>query len=97
MVQEDQEDEEEAAEVNQVQPVMPAAGQLQSIPLTPPVAQGHVPAELLPPTQIPSIMALPFNPMLDSNLHHHLHLGHLQEISPTRALCSITTVSAINS
>ena len=57
MVQEDQEEEEEAAEVNQVQPLVPAAGQLQSTPITPPVVQGHVPAELLPPTQIPSFIA----------------------------------------
>ena len=46
MVQEDQEDEQEAAEVNQVQQVAPATGQLRSTPLTPPVVQGHVPAEL---------------------------------------------------
>ena len=57
MVQEDQEDEEEAAEVNQVQQVAPATEQLQSTPLAPPVVQGHVPAELLPPAQIPSFMA----------------------------------------
>ena len=56
MVQEDQEDEDEAAEVNQVQRVMPAPQQPQSTPITPPVLQGHVPAELLPPTQIPSFL-----------------------------------------
>ena len=48
MVQEDQEDEDEAAEVNQVQQVMPAPQQPQSTPITPPVLQGRVPAELLP-------------------------------------------------
>ena len=57
MVQEDQEEEEGAAEVNQVQPLIPAAGQEQSTPVTRPVVQGHVPAELLPPTQIPSFIA----------------------------------------
>ena len=50
-------DEEEAAEVNQVQQVGLATGQLQSTPLTPPVAQGRVPAELRPLAQIPSFMA----------------------------------------
>ena len=53
MVQEDQ-DEDEAAEVNQVQPVMVAPQQPESTPITPPVLQGHVPAELMPPAQIPS-------------------------------------------
>ena len=53
----DQEYEEEAAEVHQAQQVAPAPQQLQSTPLTPPVVQGHVPAELLPPTQIPSFIA----------------------------------------
>ena len=52
MVQEDQ-DEDETAEANQVQPIMAAPQQPQSTPITPPVAQGHVPAELLPPAQIP--------------------------------------------
>ena len=36
---------------------MPAPQQLQSTPLTPPVVQGHVPAELLPLARIPSFMA----------------------------------------
>ena len=57
MVQEDQEEEGEAAEVNQAQPLVPAAGQEQSTPVTPPVVQGHVLAELVPPTQIPSFTA----------------------------------------
>ena len=57
MVQEEQQNEGEAAEVNQVQQVAPAPQQLQTTPLTPPVVQGHVPAELLPPAQIPSFMA----------------------------------------
>ena len=61
-MQEDQEDEDEAAEVNQVQPVMQAPQQPQSTPLTPPVVQGHVPAELLPPTQIPSFVMTPLPP-----------------------------------
>ena len=33
--------------------------QSQSTPITPPVVQGHVPAELLPPTQIPSFVMTP--------------------------------------
>ena len=49
MVQGEQEDEGEAAEVKQVQPVIPAPQQPQSTPLAPPVLQGHVPAEHLPP------------------------------------------------
>ena len=59
MVQEDQDDEAEAAEVNQVQPVLPAPQQPQSTPTTPPALQGHVPAEHLPPTQIPSFVITP--------------------------------------
>ena len=58
MVQEDQ-DEDEAAEANQVQPLMQVPQQSQSTPITPPVVQGHVPAELLPPTQIPSFVMTP--------------------------------------
>ena len=54
-VQEDQEDEDEAAEVNQAQPVIAAPQQPQSTPITPPVLQGHVPSEHLPPAQIPSL------------------------------------------
>ena len=61
--QEEQEDEGEAAEVNQVQPVILAPQQLQSTPLTPPVLQGHVPAEHLPPAQIPSFVMTPLPPL----------------------------------
>ena len=63
MVQEDQEDEDEAAEVNQVQPAMQAPQQPQSTSITPPVLQGHVPAELLPPTQMPSFAMTPLPPV----------------------------------
>ena len=66
MVQEDQDNEDEAAEVNQVHPVMPAPQQPQSTPITPPVLQGHVPAELLPPTQIPSFVMTPLPPVQPS-------------------------------
>ena len=58
MVQEDQ-DEDEAAEANQVQPIIAAPQQPQSTPITPPVVQGHVPAELLPPALIPSFVMTP--------------------------------------
>ena len=70
MVQEDQEEEGEAAEVNQVQPLVPAAGQVQSTPITPPVVQGRVPADLfclLRKFHLFSRHYLQFNPMLDSN------------------------------
>ena len=63
MVQEDQEDEDEAAEVNQVQPVIQAPQQPQSTPLTPPVLLGHVPAEHLPPAQLPSFVMTPLPPV----------------------------------
>ena len=66
MAQEEQEDEGEAAEVNQVQPVIPAPQQLQSTPLTPPVLQGHLPAEHLPPAQIPSFVMTPLPPVQPS-------------------------------
>ena len=66
MVQEEQEDEGEAADVNQVQPVIPAPQQLQSTPLTPPVLQGHVPAEHLPPAQFPSFVMTPLPPVQPS-------------------------------
>ena len=36
-----------------------APQQPQSTPITPPVRQGHVPAELMPPTQIPSFVMTP--------------------------------------
>ena len=62
VVQEDQ-DEDEAAEVNQVQPVIQAPQQPQSTPLTPLVLQGHVPAELMPPAQIPSFVMTPLPPV----------------------------------
>ena len=59
----EQEGKDEAAEVNQVQPVIPAPQQLQSTPITPPVLQGHVPAEHLPPAQIPSFVLTPLPPI----------------------------------
>ena len=65
MVQEDQ-DEDEAAEVNQVQPVNEAPQQPRSTPLTPPVLQGHVPAELMPPAQRPSFVMTPLPPVQPS-------------------------------
>ena len=58
VVQEEQ-DEDETAEVHQVQQLIEAPQQSQSTPVTPPVVQGHVPAELLPPTQIPSFVMTP--------------------------------------
>ena len=58
VVQEEQ-DEDETAEVHQVQQLVEAPQQSQSTPVTPPVVQGHVPAELLPPTQIPSFAMTP--------------------------------------
>ena len=58
VVQEDQ-DEDEAAEVNQVQPIIAAPQQLESTPITPPVLQGRVPAELMPPAQKPSFVMTP--------------------------------------
>ena len=58
VVQEEQ-DEDETAEAHQVQQLVEAPQQSQSTPVTPPVVQGHVPAELLPPTQIPSFVMTP--------------------------------------
>ena len=46
-----------------VQPVIPAPQQPQSTPITPPVLQGHVPVELLPPTQLPSFVMTPLPPV----------------------------------
>ena len=40
-----------------LQPLVPAVVQEQPPPVTPPVLQGHVPPELLPPRQIPSFTA----------------------------------------
>ena len=57
MVQEDQDEEGDTAQVNQVQPLMSAVAQEPPPPVTPPVVQGHVPPELLPPRQIPSFIA----------------------------------------
>ena len=84
--QEDQEDEEEAAEVNQAQSIVLAAGQLQSTPLTPPVAQGHIPAEL-PPTHIPSF-SVPLPPVQPNARQQPPPPppGHLQERSHRRSL-----------
>ena len=65
---------------NQVQQLIEAPQQSQSTPVTPPVVQGHVPAELLPPTQIPSFVDDTTSSGASSLriwLHHHLHLGHL--------------------
>ena len=42
-----------------MQQLMQVPQQSQSTPITPPVVQGHVPAELLPPTQIPSFVMTP--------------------------------------
>ena len=55
----EEQDEDETAEVHQVQQLIEAPQQSQSTPVTPPVVQGHVPAELLPPTQIPSFVMTP--------------------------------------
>ena len=57
VVQEDQ-DEGDTAEANQVQPLI-AEPQQSSTPFTPPVLQGQVPAELMPPAQIPSFVMTP--------------------------------------
>ena len=65
MVQEDQ-DEGETAEVNQVQPLMAAPQQPESTPIAPPVLQGQVPAELMPPAQLPSFVMTPLPPVQPS-------------------------------
>ena len=65
MVQEDQE-EGETAEVNQVQPLIAAPQQPESTPITPPVLQGQVPAELMPPAQLPSLVMTPLPPVQPS-------------------------------
>ena len=81
MVQEDQEDEDEAAEVNQVQSVL-ALQQPQSTPITPPVLQGHVPAELMPPTQIPSFIMAPLP--RENRLNKSLSVPSQQSLPSTR-------------
>ena len=59
-------DEDETAEAHQVQQLTEAPQQSQSTPITPPVVQGRVPAELMPPTQIPSFVMTPLPPVQQS-------------------------------
>ena len=100
VVQEDQ-DEDEAAEVNQVQPIIAAPQQPESTPITPPVLQGHVPAELLPPAQIPSFVMTPLPEVQPSTAiapppppSGPPPVG--TTVSSARAFSSISAISAIN-